>query len=123
MLTVEDLARQRYEKALQNHETYKEMLQEVLDKVSRTADANHTSTSFRIPMLTRRHSRYNVQHAVSYIRKKLEQNGYKVEVRQDLILIDWSVVHKMVQAKIEKKQQPKKAQREEDNEDAWRFRN
>ena len=119
MLTVDDLARQRYEKALKNHETYKEMLQEVLDKVSRTAETDHTSTSFSIPMLTRSHSRYNVQHAVSYIRKKLEQNGYKVEVRQDLILIDWSVVHKMVQDRIQRRQQPTRVQ---EDEDAWRFR-
>lgn len=122
MLSVHDIANGRYERVINNHDHYKEILSDIMFQIKEVNESSHSQNwmVYELPFLNSQHSLYNVEHAKKYIITKLQKLGYKVESYRDKIKIDWSVVNELVQRRIDHKKDPSKRRKE--HPDAWRFK-
>lgn len=121
MLSVRDIAKSRYDKVMSNHEHYKSILQDILFQIKEVNDSTSSQNYlvYELPWLTCTHSLYDVNHAKTYIGKRLQKLGYRVEVMRDKVRVDWSVANDLVRARIEHKHNP--ARTKKPHPDAWRF--
>ena len=78
MLTVADLQRERQAKAVVNHETYKQLLQQVQRLLRGRADAKATDLLWPVPPLVPGRPVYTVSHAARYVADKLRRGGFHV---------------------------------------------
>lgn len=110
ILTVQELHKRREQRALVNHETYKKLyricttviegLQQVRPPV--------TSCSWSVPEHLMWRPPYKRDHAVRYIRDKLQHYGFKVGLRDEFTLdIDWDVKKKKKKSHLVPKKKKK----------------
>ena len=120
MLTVQDIAKQRLDKVMHNHQQYKEILNDVMLKIKQTNEASSSQNCivYHVPFLNSQHSLYNVKHAIKYVIKRVQRLGFKVDTQLDKIRIDWSIVDDIVQNKLDDRTVKKKRL----HPDAWRFK-
>lgn len=97
MLTVSELQQQRQARARVNHETYKQLLRQVQDRLRARAANNATDLLWQVPPLVPGRPVYKASHAARYVRDKLRLGGFEVTVTQvsadvQVLYITWSAL-------------------------------
>ena len=92
MLRIEDLESKRKEKAERNRELYKSFFFEISKKIKSRDALGHRNMIHRIPTIVVGFPWYDVNHAITYVTKKLNDGGFFVYPWKDnYIYIDWSL--------------------------------
>lgn len=76
--SVDEVSKIYVQKALQNRESYKDVLEKVFDKVLFSAQRGLTEATYFIRPLQPDRPILNTHNAFNYVRDKLERNGFTV---------------------------------------------
>lgn len=79
-LTVADLQSQREARARVNHETYKQLLAQVQDRIRMRANNDFRDLLWQVPPLVPGRPVFTASHAARYISEKLRRGGFDVTV-------------------------------------------
>lgn len=79
-LTVAELQTQREARASVNHETYKQLLGQVQDRIRARAQNDFRDFMWQVPPLVPGRPLYTVSHAARYVSEKLRRGGFEVTV-------------------------------------------
>lgn len=92
-LSVNDLRKFDEEKKNKNHQLYKELLEEVYEKIKKRNKSNYKNTTYDIPLVKIGYPLINIMSAMQYIIMKLNKGGFVAFPFGDMkkIYIDWSV--------------------------------
>ena len=92
LLTVSDVQQVRIDRARVNHETYKQLLGTVYDRIRRRASVNATHLAYNVPVFVPGRPMYTLSHAVRYITDKLRRGGFGVQAGPDgqTLYVDWT---------------------------------
>lgn len=90
LLTVTDVQQVRVERARVNHETYKQLLNAVYERIKRRATASATHLTYAIPFFVPGRPVYDPTHAARYITDKLRRGGFQVETKDQTLHVDWT---------------------------------
>ena len=93
-LTAHELRGVREARAQVNHETYKQMLGQVHDRMRSRAANNGTELTFQVPPLVPGRPLFKASHAARYISEKLRRAGFEVVVHAphpdvQLLQVSW----------------------------------
>lgn len=95
MLTVQDLQEQRHAKARVNHETYKQLLRQVQNRVRARAENKFTDLVWPVPPFVPGRPVYAPSHAARYVSEKLRRGGFEVSVASSedvhVLYVSWSL--------------------------------
>lgn len=112
LLNIQDLEKKRIERASRNHELYKSFFLELATKIKSRDALGHRNMIHRIPTIVIGFPWYDVNHALQYVIKKLNQGGFFVFPWKDNYLyIDWSI------GTIKNEKEKKKESKNISNED------
>ena len=90
MLHVSELKNTSLKKAKSNKQVYKTLLEKCYTQIKQKNDNCATNTIFTLPPFSLGLPLYNMDHAVLYILRKLQQGGFYIRVlTQNKIYIDW----------------------------------
>jgi len=79
-LTVADLHSEREARARVNHETYKQLLAQVQDRIKLRATNDFRDLMWQVPPLVPGRPVYTPSHAARYVSEKLRRGGFDVNV-------------------------------------------
>lgn len=95
MLTVQDLQDQRHAKARVNHETYKQLLRQVQNRVRARAENKFADLVWPVPPFVPGRPVYAPSHAARYVSEKLRRGGFEVSVASSedvhVLYVSWSL--------------------------------
>lgn len=94
-LTVSDLHSEREARARVNHETYKQLLALVQDRIRLRAANNFRDLMWQVPPLVPGRPVYAPSHAARYVSEKLRRGGFDVTVSSPaadvhVLYVTWS---------------------------------
>jgi hypothetical protein len=94
-LTVADLQRDREARARVNHETYKQLLRQVQDRIRARSQNKATAIAWQVPPFVPGRPVYTVSHASRYVSEKLRRGGFEVSVAAPqadvhMLFVSWS---------------------------------
>ena len=90
ILSVHELKKAQSAKRLKNKELYKELLNGIYFKIKEKNKNGYTNLVYIISPIIPGKPLVNIEHACTYIYKKLTQGNFKVNIVTNKIFIDWS---------------------------------
>jgi len=90
MIKAGDLIKQQTERNKKKHDTFDKIYKNIENKIRISSIGNNYFTIYEIPEFILGIPLYNIMEASSYIVKKLNNNGFKVEYFEpNKLLINW----------------------------------
>ena len=90
ILSVHELKKAQSAKCLKHKEVYKEILNTIYFKIKEKNKNGYTNLVYLISPIRPGKPLINIEHACTYINKKLTQGNFKVNIVQNKIFVDWS---------------------------------
>lgn len=79
-ITVDELRRNREQRHRVNHETYKQLFEQIKTRIKARANNDCTDLTWQVPPLVPGRPVFDVSHAARYISEKLRLGGFEVQV-------------------------------------------
>jgi hypothetical protein len=90
MVKAKDLCKLQEEKKKLKENTFKKILERIEKKISIASNSDFYYTYYEIPELILGLPLYSIQDCITYVKKKLEKNGFKVFFSEpNILLISW----------------------------------
>lgn len=90
VLQIDDLSKIRNKKHNKNHEIYKEILENICNKIHMKNRLGHVNMTYVLSPIMPGKPLVNIEHAMMYIIRKLKAGKFKVTVMNNILFIDWS---------------------------------
>jgi hypothetical protein len=90
MVKAKDLIKSQEEKKKLKEKTYKKILDRIEKKISIASNGDFYYTYYEIPELILGLPLYSLKDCILYVKKKLENNGFKVIISEpNILFISW----------------------------------
>jgi hypothetical protein len=106
MVTADEARQIRSDRGNVNHETYKDINTKINNRIKLAASRGETNTQYRIPHLVPGRPLYEISHAIRYNRDKLLRAGFRVDVVEDTLRVDWKPIPPKPKKENPKKEPP-----------------
>ena len=90
MLKVEELNANRQSRRNKTKKVYKKILEDVYKKIKLRNEHNSTQLTFHVPLIMFDTPLYDLSEAIRYLSKKLQKGGFKVYIKDNVLLVDWT---------------------------------
>lgn len=89
MVKASDLVKEQKERENQKKETYKKILERIEKKITLASASNAYECTYDIPNFIMGLPLYNVKKCKKFVTKKLVENGFNVDSKENILLISW----------------------------------